>query len=157
MGREILGVLLAASAMSARALPSLETLAGVGEVMVDSAHPGVPEDALRKHVQLRLSKSGLLVEPNTESSGRFLVEVAVVRSPSADGGCTYTAYEVRATLEEPASLHRSPGAVAHAVTWRGAGRVSSFSGEISAESVMELVDNELKSFIRYVLLAQRRP
>jgi len=155
MAKAVLAFLLAASLTYAQE-PSLDTLAGVGEVVVASAHPGVRESALREHVERRLAKAGLLLQPDTEASGRLTVEVSVVRSTSGDTRCKYTAYEVRASLAEPASLYRSPGTLAYATTWRGAGRVSGFSGEIPAASVIELVDNQINSLIREVTVARQR-
>jgi hypothetical protein len=118
-------------------------------VVASSAHKDIQEGDLARHVEGRLRKAALLVEPAAADSGRLVVDISVLRSRSAQGQCAYIAYEVGLRLEEPAVLERS-GARLHTVTWRGTSRVSSFANALRAEPVMELVDNQLNALIRAV-------
>lgn len=51
---------------------------------------------------------------------------------------------------EPATLSRSPGTTVFATTWQGGMRVSVFSKQLAAESVMDKVNDLLSSFAQAV-------
>jgi len=142
-------VLVGSITAGAQEQAALGTLRGVDDILVLSAHEGLSSSSLGQHVQSRLRSEGLRSEPGSVDSGRLYVEV-VRFGPPSPRGLTKGGYEVRVSLEEAVTIHRSPGLTAHAVTWRESRRVGEFA-VMTPEALLGAVDALLESFVKSVL------
>lgn len=147
----VLTAILAASSLPATAQEEaqLAQFEGVSAIIATSAHPGISETRLRTLVEQRLQNRGLWLPGEGAAGARVDLQISGDHS-TGSGTCVHTAYDVRMTVMEPATLSRSPGTTVFATTWQGGMRVSVFSKQLAAESVMDKVNDLLSSFAQAV-------
>jgi hypothetical protein len=149
-------ILLMAGAVvaSAQDRAPFETLSGVGDVVVTSAHEGLSDATIRERVVRQLAKHGLFTEGAPQPAARLAVDVSVSRETSNQLPCSYLVYEVRLSLEESVVLERAPERPFYATTWTSSSRLSGFVRELPAQAVSDHIDTLLGDFIRAVQSAR---
>ena len=134
----------------------LATFEGVSTVVLTSSHPDISEVHLREIVEGRLRKNHLLLDGQPELGGRLTVQIASDHNNSGPG-CSYTSYDVRLTVTEPATLDRSPGSRVLAVMWQRAMRVSvlGHQPEVPSNEVIDKVNDLTNAFVAAVASARQ--
>jgi hypothetical protein len=134
---------------------SLDGISGVGKVIVTSMHPEAGEDVIRQEVERRLGAADLSIADGSDTE--FVVDVLGWRDSSDSvARCRHYAYIVTFMFREPVRAERAQDRVFIATTWRHQVKISRFSQDVPAQSVLDDIGSGVNTFIRAVRSAKQR-
>lgn len=140
-------VLTAAQDRLPRQAP-LTSLGGIGKVVVVSSHNELDVPQLRKELEEKLRRHGVL--PAWASGSRaaeLYLYIGRHQGTSVHSRCKHYTYLLTLQLREPIVLERDPTTVVFGVTWETSSWTNRFNTDIPAQSIADSAHNLLNTFL----------
>lgn len=145
-------VMIAASAtpLSAGGLQqaTLAGLSSIGGIIVTAANDTVSEDAVRRTVERRLARAGIVVDES--SNAELRVNVTAERGRAESSSCECGTFRVSVELWELVAVERAPDQPIAAITWRTSGAIRRFSTASPRRAIIDVLEEDLSSFLAAV-------